>query len=110
MAGAPGGPSRRAGDVNPACSTTRARSSSETSVPPARCTCHRKTSPPAALGSSVEPGKRSHPPGFSARGLIYETLGEKDKAIADFRRAIALEPNLKEPMDGLIRLGVRPRR
>jgi tetratricopeptide (TPR) repeat protein len=49
-------------------------------------------------------------PAFSQRGLIYEKLGDKDKAIADFRRAIALEPNFKEAADGLIRLGQRPRR
>jgi Tfp pilus assembly protein PilF len=47
---------------------------------------------------------------YSARGLIYEKLGEKDKAIADFRRAIALEPELQESIDGLSRLGVRVRR
>ena len=61
------------------------------------------------INKSIElDGKKA--PAFSARGLIYEKLGEKDKAIADFRRAVALEPNLKEPADGLIRLGVRPRR
>jgi Flp pilus assembly protein TadD len=47
---------------------------------------------------------------LSMRGLIYEKLGEKDKAIADFRRAIALDPNLKEPADGLIHLGIPVRR
>ncbi len=63
----------------------------------------------ADINKSIQfDGKKA--PAFSARGLIYEKLGERDKAIADFRRALALEPNLKEPADGLIRLGARPRR
>ena len=58
------------------------------------------------VGKSIErDGKKA--PAFSARGMIYEKLGDKEKAIADFRRAIAIEPALKEPADGLVRLGVK---
>jgi Flp pilus assembly protein TadD len=42
------------------------------------------------------------------RGLAYEKLGDRDKAIADFRAAFAMAPNLKIIENNLRRLGVAP--
>ena len=42
---------------------------------------------------------------LSLRGLIQEKLGARDAAIADLRRAVALDPSLPQPMDALRRLG-----
>ncbi len=43
---------------------------------------------------------------LSLRGLIQEKLGARDAAIADLRRAAALDPNLRQPIEALQRLGV----
>ena len=43
---------------------------------------------------------------ISLRGLIQEKLGAKDAAIADLKRAAALDPALQQPADALRRLGV----
>jgi tetratricopeptide (TPR) repeat protein len=45
---------------------------------------------------------------FGTRALIYEKLGQRDKAIADYRAALKLDPNHKSAQDGLNRLGVAP--
>ena len=42
---------------------------------------------------------------LSLRGLIQEKLGARDAAIADLRRAAALDPSLPQPVDALRRLG-----
>jgi Flp pilus assembly protein TadD len=36
---------------------------------------------------------------------IHENLGQRDKAIADYRQALSLAPGMKEVQDGLTRLG-----
>ena len=41
---------------------------------------------------------------FSIRGGIYERLGKKDEAIADYRRALALDPKDQGSINGLSRL------
>ena len=43
---------------------------------------------------------------LSLRGLIQEKLGARDAAIADLRRAAALDPNLRQPVEALQRMGV----
>ena len=43
---------------------------------------------------------------LSLRGLIQEKLGARDAAIADLRRAAALDPGLRRRSDALRRLGV----
>ena len=43
---------------------------------------------------------------LSLRGLIQEKLGARDAAIADLRRAAALDPNLSQAVDALRRIGV----
>ena len=45
-------------------------------------------------------------PALSLRGLIQEKLGAKDAAIADLRRAAALDPALPQPIDALRRMGI----
>ena len=45
-------------------------------------------------------------PAMSLRGLIQEKLGARDAAIADLRRAAALDPALPQPIDALRRMGV----
>jgi tetratricopeptide (TPR) repeat protein len=40
----------------------------------------------------------------TTRGEIYEVLGRKDEAIADFKRATAIDPSLEDPKLGLRRL------
>jgi hypothetical protein len=42
---------------------------------------------------------------LSLRGLIQEKLGARDAAIADLRRAAALDPSLSQARDALQRLG-----
>jgi regulator of sirC expression with transglutaminase-like and TPR domain len=44
------------------------------------------------------------PDALETRGLIFEALGRKQEAIADFRRALAMAPNLRSK-DALKRLG-----
>ncbi len=45
---------------------------------------------------------------FQIRGEIYEKLGQRDQAIADYRAALRLDPNRKSSLAGLQRLGVTP--
>jgi tetratricopeptide (TPR) repeat protein len=45
---------------------------------------------------------------LGTRAAIYETLGRRDDAIADYRAAFALDPKDPEAIDGLKRLGVSP--
>ena len=45
---------------------------------------------------------------LSLRGLAQEKLGSREAALADFRRALALDPNLQQPADALRRLGAMP--
>jgi lipoprotein NlpI len=47
-------------------------------------------------------------PAFDTRGHIYEALGRKEDAIADFRKALAINPNIPESVEGLKRLGAQP--
>ena len=42
---------------------------------------------------------------LSLRGLIQEKLGARDAALADLRRAAALDPSLAQARDALQRLG-----
>jgi tetratricopeptide (TPR) repeat protein len=46
--------------------------------------------------------------GFEWRAAIYERLGQRDNAIADYRKALSLQPNLRTTKDALTRLGVTP--
>jgi tetratricopeptide (TPR) repeat protein len=39
------------------------------------------------------------------RGHIFEALGRREEAIADFRRALANNPDMQENKDALKRLG-----
>ena len=43
---------------------------------------------------------------LSLRGLIQEKLGARDAAIADLKRAAALDPGFQQPAEALRRLGV----
>ncbi len=45
---------------------------------------------------------------LDTRAHVYEKLGERDKAIADYRAVLVRDPNLKESREGLERLGVEP--
>ena len=45
---------------------------------------------------------------LDTRGHILEALGRREEAIADFRRALAIEPRLSGSRDGLKRLGATP--
>jgi tetratricopeptide (TPR) repeat protein len=45
---------------------------------------------------------------LGTRGLIYEALGRPEDAIADFRRALTIDPNMRESTDALKRLGASP--
>jgi tetratricopeptide (TPR) repeat protein len=42
------------------------------------------------------------------RGVAYEAKGLHDQAIADYRAALKITPDMKEPKDGLTRLGATP--
>ena len=45
---------------------------------------------------------------YGSRGLAYETKGDYDRAIADYSKAIELDPNLAPAKEGLKRLGLSP--
>jgi TPR repeat protein len=45
---------------------------------------------------------------LNTRGQILEALGRREDAIADFRSALAKNPNIQESKDGLKRLGAAP--
>ncbi|HTC19149.1 MAG TPA: tetratricopeptide repeat protein [Stellaceae bacterium] len=45
---------------------------------------------------------------FETRGEIYETLGQRDQAIADYRAALKLDPKKDASRQGLQRLGGAP--
>jgi tetratricopeptide (TPR) repeat protein len=49
-----------------------------------------------------------HAPTLSTRGAILEALGRRQEAIADFRRALAIDPTHQGGRDALKRLGVSP--
>ena len=42
------------------------------------------------------------------RGAAYENKGDKEPAIADFRKALEIDPSFQEAKEGLKRLGVTP--
>ena len=45
---------------------------------------------------------------LNARGQILEALGRRQEAIADFRQALAIDPNIEDSREGLRRLGATP--
>ena len=45
---------------------------------------------------------------IETRAEIYEKLKERDKAIADYREALKLDPKMTQASDGLKRLGATP--
>jgi Tfp pilus assembly protein PilF len=50
-------------------------------------------------------------PAYDTRAHIYEALGKREQAIADFRKALALDPNdplVEMTREGLRRLGAQP--
>ena len=67
-----------------------------------RAASARRWPTPARRPSSTPTGRSA----ISLRGLIQEKLGARDAAIADLRRAAALDPALQQPADALRRLGV----
>jgi tetratricopeptide (TPR) repeat protein len=45
---------------------------------------------------------------YTNRGYTYEKKGDKDQAIADFRKALEINPSDQDAKDNLKRLGVTP--
>jgi len=45
---------------------------------------------------------------FYYRAEVYEGLGRKDDAIADYRQALAVAPSDQDSKDALKRLGINP--
>jgi tetratricopeptide (TPR) repeat protein len=45
---------------------------------------------------------------LETRAEIYEKLGRRDEAIADYRASLVLDPTVRESKEGLARLGVAP--
>ena len=54
-----------------------------------------------SVGLDLKPG---NPEALSRRGKAHEHLGERDLAIADFRAALVLAPDLVDARTGLNRL------
>jgi tetratricopeptide (TPR) repeat protein len=48
--------------------------------------------------------KSDNPAGLVRRGQAYEHLGEREKALADFRAAVEIDPGFKEAEEGVKRL------
>jgi tetratricopeptide (TPR) repeat protein len=49
--------------------------------------------------------ERNDPDALNIRGHIFEALGRKDQAIADYYKALSIEPSLEASKDALKRLG-----
>ncbi|HEU0018216.1 MAG TPA: tetratricopeptide repeat protein, partial [Methyloceanibacter sp.] len=49
-----------------------------------------------------------NPFAFNTRAQIYEALGRKQAAIADFRKVLKLKPGMQDAIEGLKRLGAEP--
>ena len=45
---------------------------------------------------------------YANRGDVYSKKGDKDRAVAEYQRALAIEPANDIALNGLKRLGVRP--
>ena len=45
---------------------------------------------------------------YTNRGLAYESKGEYDRAIADFSKALEINPSDQDAKNNLKRLGVTP--
>ncbi len=45
---------------------------------------------------------------YANRGATYEKKGAKEQALADFRKALEIDPSDQDAKDGLKRLGVTP--
>ena len=45
---------------------------------------------------------------YEMRGAAFELKNQSDKAVADYRASLKLEPNRKNSLEGLKRLGVTP--
>ena len=45
---------------------------------------------------------------YSNRGNLFEAKGRREEAIADFQRALAINPNHERSRDALKRLGAAP--
>ena len=58
----------------------------------------------ANTGVSLDP-TANH---LETRAEIYERLGRRDEAIADYRASLGIDPGHQTSMDGLARLGVAP--
>ena len=48
------------------------------------------------------------PNALETRAEIYEKLGRREEAIADYRAALARAPSMQPAKDGLVRMGVTP--
>lgn len=48
--------------------------------------------------------KPNYPQGLVKRGEAYEHLGEREKALADFKAAAEIAPGFKEAVEGVKRL------
>jgi tetratricopeptide (TPR) repeat protein len=45
---------------------------------------------------------------YTNRGNAYGSKGDNDRAIADYHRALQLDPSIEESKEGLSRLGASP--
>jgi tetratricopeptide (TPR) repeat protein len=61
--------------------------------------------PDAERSLALKPGDART---LDIRGHILEALGRREEAVADFRRALSIEPRMRGSRDGLKRLGAAP--
>ena len=76
-----------------------------------RAWCYFKTGRAAQGLPDAERSLQLRPndaPTLGTRGQIFEVLGRTEEAIADFRRALAVDPNMRDSKEGLKRLGASP--
>ena len=67
--------------------------------------CHKQGLPDANKVIELDP---KNAPAYDTRGHIFEALDRKDEAIADFRKALELDPSDEDYKENLKRLGVTP--
>src|SRR5260370_782281 len=70
----------------------------------ARISANDKAFTDLALAIELDP---QHAAGaYNDRAKLEDTLGNRTQAVTDFRKAVALDPNMKEPRESLARMGL----
>jgi tetratricopeptide (TPR) repeat protein len=70
----------------------------------ARISANDKAFTDLALAIELDPQHAAE--AYNDRAKLEDTLGNRTQAVTDFRKAVALDPNMKEPRESLARMGL----